>query len=58
MKRPFLDYDAVNNVRHTPDPEGLFVALGVESLVWIPLVFGEQLTGMLTVQMSVNRQIR
>ena len=33
------------------------MALGVESLVWIPLVFGEQLTGMLTVRMLVNRRI-
>ena len=58
MKRPFLDYDAVNNVRHTPIQKAYLIALGVEALVWIPLVFGEQLTGMLTVQMLVNRQDR
>ena len=56
-KRPFLDYDAVNNQRNTPVQKAYLSALGVESLIWIPLVFGEQLTGMLTVRIAVKRRI-
>ena len=40
-KHPFLDYHAVHNARNTPAQTAYLSALGVESLVWIPLVFGE-----------------
>jgi len=59
MKRPFLHYDAVNDPQatHTPAQRAYFSALGVKSLLWIPLVFGEQLIGMLSVRITANRQI-
>jgi nitrate/nitrite-specific signal transduction histidine kinase len=59
MKRPFLYVDAVNNprARLTPAQRAYFSTHGIESLVWIPLVFGEQLIGMLSVRIAANRQI-
>ena len=59
MKRPFLYQDAVNNPQDslTPAQRAYLSQLGVGSLVWIPLVFGEQLTGMLSVRIAAHRQI-
>jgi signal transduction histidine kinase len=59
VKRPFVHYDAVNNPQATPTPahRAYFSSLGVRSLVWLPLVFGEQLIGVLSVRITVNRQI-
>jgi PAS domain S-box-containing protein len=56
MKRSFLHYDAVDSV-HTPSQRAYFSALGVKSVFLIPLVFGEQLTGMLSVRIGVKSQI-
>ncbi|MBV8413630.1 MAG: GAF domain-containing protein [Verrucomicrobia bacterium] len=59
VKRPFVHYDAVNSPQATPTPahRAYFSSLGVRSLVWLPLVFGEQLIGMLSVRITANRKI-
>ena len=41
----------------TPAQRDHFSALGIQSLVGIPLVLGEQLIGMLSVRMAVDRRI-
>ncbi|HYY26440.1 MAG TPA: GAF domain-containing protein [Chthoniobacterales bacterium] len=58
-RRPFLHYDLFNNSqdRHTTAQRAYLSNLGVKSVVWIPLVFGEQLVGMLSVRLTVVRQI-
>jgi PAS domain S-box-containing protein len=56
MKRAFYYYDAASSV-HTSAQRAHFSALGVQSVFWIPLVFGEQLIGMFSVRIAVNRQI-
>lgn len=58
-KRPFLYHDAVDSpdVAPTPAHRAYFSNLGVTSLFWVPLIFGEQLIGMLSVRITANRQI-
>jgi PAS domain S-box-containing protein len=56
-KRPFLDHDAIGNPQRRPDQRKYLSSLGIKSIVWLPLVFGEQLIGMLTVRLGADRQI-
>jgi GAF domain-containing protein len=52
-KRPFVQYDPAGNVSYFPPVQrALFAKLGVRALVWLPLVFGEDLIGTLAVRMS------
>jgi PAS domain S-box-containing protein len=57
MKRPFLHYDAVNDPKYSPAQRAYLSNLGIKSLLWIPLLFGGQLIGMLSVRIAVNRQV-
>jgi PAS domain S-box-containing protein len=58
MKRPFYHYDAVNDPKYIePIHTAYLSAIGVKSLLWIPLVFADQLIGTLTFRLAVNRQI-
>jgi signal transduction histidine kinase len=58
MKRPFVynDPDADWQIR-SPALRALFSELETQTLVLIPLVFAEQLTGMLSVRMATKRQV-
>jgi PAS domain S-box-containing protein len=56
MKRAFYYYDATNSV-HTLAQRAHFLAIGVQSVFWIPLLFGEQLIGMLSVRFAVNHRM-
>jgi signal transduction histidine kinase len=52
-KLPFVQYDPASNVSYFPPVQrALFAKLGVRALVWLPLVFGEDLIGTLAVRMS------
>ncbi len=52
-KRPFVQYDPASNVGYFPSVQrALFSKLGVRALVWLPLVFGDDLIGVLAVRMS------
>jgi GAF domain-containing protein len=59
MKRPFLLNDPVNDpqLRYTPAQRARLAALDIRALVLIPLVFGEQLIGLLSVRLAGNRQV-
>ena len=59
MKRPFLLNDPINNsqLRYTPDQRARFAALDIRALVLIPLVFGEQVIGLLSVRIAGKRQV-
>jgi GAF domain-containing protein len=59
IKHPFVHHEPVNNPQlgYTPDDRAYFSTLGVHALVWIPLVFGEQLIGMLSVRIAARRQV-
>jgi GAF domain-containing protein len=59
MNRPFLHHDPINDpqLRYTPAQRALFSALGIWALLLIPLVFGKQLVGALSVRMAGNRKI-
>lgn len=57
-KRPFYDYNAVSDPKQRQRIHTAYLtAIGVKSLLWIPLVFAEQLIGTLTVRIAVDRQI-
>jgi GAF domain-containing protein len=58
-RRPFLHYDLIDasQDRHTATQRAYLSSLGVKSVVWIPLVFGEQLVGMLSARLAVVRQL-
>jgi signal transduction histidine kinase len=52
-KRPFVQDDPASNASYFPPVQrALFAKLGVRALVWLPLVFGEDLIGTLAVRMS------
>ena len=59
MKRPFLLNDPINNpqLRYTPAQRARFAALDIRALVLIPLVFGEQVIGLLSVRIAGKRQV-
>jgi GAF domain-containing protein len=58
MKRPFYHHDAVKDPKHNRSIHTAYLAaIGVKSLLWLPLVFAEQLIGTLTVRIAVDRQI-
>ena len=59
MNRPFLHYDPVNDPRlgYTPAQRARFYEFGIWALLLLPLVFGEQLIGTLSVRLTGNRQI-
>ncbi|HTD16406.1 MAG TPA: GAF domain-containing protein [Chthoniobacterales bacterium] len=59
LKRPFLQNDVVNDPRlgFTPNQRARFAALGVRALLLVPLVFGEELNGLLSVRMTEDRQL-
>jgi GAF domain-containing protein len=51
-KRPFVQYDPASDAAYFPPVQrALFEKLGVRALVWLPLVFGEDLIGVLAVRM-------
>jgi signal transduction histidine kinase len=59
MNRPFLHHDPINDpqLRYTPAQRALLSSLGIWALLLIPLVFGKQLVGALSVRMAGNRKI-
>ena len=59
MKRPFLLDDPVDDpqLRYSPAQRAHFSALGIRALLLIPLVFGQQLIGLLSVRIAGNRQL-
>jgi PAS domain S-box-containing protein len=57
-KRPFYHYDAGNDQNGSQPVHPAFLeTVGVKSLLYLPLVFAEQLIGMLSVRIAVDRQI-
>ena len=57
-KRPFVQYDPASDTSYFPPVQReLFVKLGVRALVWLPLVFGDALIGVLAVRMSEERAV-
>jgi signal transduction histidine kinase len=56
---PFLHPDPIHDPRlkYTPAQQARFSSSGIHSLLLIPLVFGEQLVGTLSVRMAGNRQL-
>ena len=59
LKRPFVVDDPVNDPQlgYTPQQRAGFAAIDLRALVLIPLVFGEQLIGLLSVRIAGNRQV-
>jgi len=59
MKRPFFLSDPVNDpqLRYTPAQRARFAARDIRALLLIPLVFGEQLIGLLSVRIAGRRQV-
>jgi signal transduction histidine kinase len=57
-KRPFVQYDPVSDTSYYPPVQrALFEELGVRALVWLPLVFGDDLIGVLVVRMPKERAV-
>ena len=57
-KRPFVQYDPASDTSYYPPVQrALFAKLGVRALVWLPLVFGDALIGVLAVRMSEERGV-
>lgn len=57
-KRPFVQYDPASDAGYFPPVQrALFAKLGVRALVWLPLVFGDDLIGVLAVRMSEERPV-
>ena len=58
-KRPFVHNDPLHDpqLNYTPAQRARFSALGIRALLLIPLVFGEQLIGVLSVRIGAKRQI-
>jgi signal transduction histidine kinase len=57
-KRPFVQYDPASDTGYYPPVQrALFAKLGVRALVWLPLVFGDALIGVLAVRMSEERAV-
>jgi signal transduction histidine kinase len=59
MNRPFLLHDPINDpkLKYTPAQQARFSASGIRALLLIPLVFGKQLVGTLSVRMAGDRQL-
>jgi len=59
MKRPFFLSDPIHDpeLGYTPAQRARFVALDIRALLLIPLVFGDQLNGVLSVRIAGNRQV-
>jgi signal transduction histidine kinase len=58
MKRPFVYYDpAADSQTRSPELRTPFAESGIQMLVLIPLVFAEQLIGVLSVRMATKRQV-
>jgi signal transduction histidine kinase len=59
MKRPFFLPDPVHDpeLRYTPEQRARFEALDIRGLLLIPLVFGDQLNGVLSLRIAGNRQL-
>jgi signal transduction histidine kinase len=59
MKRPFLHNDPVHDphLRYTPAQRARFAALDIQALLLVPLVFGEQLIGMLSVRIAGQHKV-
>jgi PAS domain S-box-containing protein len=59
MKSPFLLHDPANDplLMFTATQRAAFAALDIRVLVLIPLVFGEQLIGLLSVRFAGNHQV-
>ena len=57
-KRPFVQYDPARDTGYFPPVlRKLFADLGVRALIWLPLVFGDDLIGVLAVRMSEERAV-
>jgi hypothetical protein len=57
-KRPFVQYNPASDASYYPPVQrALFAKLGVRALVWLPLVFGDDLIGVLAVRMSEERGV-
>ena len=57
-KHPFVQYDPTSDTGYFPPVlRELFADLGVRALVWLPLVFGDDLIGVLAVRMSEERAV-
>lgn len=59
MKRPFVLHDPIHDpeLRYTPAQRAHLSALGIRSLLLIPLVLGEELIGLLSVRMTDSRRL-
>jgi GAF domain-containing protein len=57
-KRPFVQYDPASDTSYYPPVQrALFAKLGVRALVWLPLVFGDALIGVLAVRIPEERAV-
>jgi GAF domain-containing protein len=57
-KRPFVQYHPASDADYFPPVQrALFAKLGVRALVWLPLVFGDDLIGVLAVRMPEERPV-
>jgi signal transduction histidine kinase len=59
MNRPFLHPDPIHDPRlkYTPAQQARFSTSGIRALLVIPLVFGKQLVGALSVRMASDREL-
>jgi signal transduction histidine kinase len=59
MKRPFFLSDPISDpqLRYTPAQQARLAALDIRALLLIPLVFGDQLIGVLSVRIAGKRQL-
>ena len=59
MNRPFLHPDPIHDARlkYTPTQQARFSSSGIRALLLIPLVFGQQLVGALSVRMVSDREL-
>ena len=59
MKRPFVHNDPVHDprLRYSAAQRARFCELGIRALLLIPLVFGGQLIGLLSVRIGTKRQV-
>jgi signal transduction histidine kinase len=59
MKRPLVYHEPVNDPQlyYTPAQRAHFSALGIRAVVSIPLIFGEELIGLVSIRIAGNRQV-
>ena len=59
MNRPFLHHDPANDpqLNYTPAQQARFSASDIHALLLIPLAFGPQLVGVLSVRMAGHREL-